>query len=168
MAEQLDLWTAYNDTAGFVDRPASRERAVREVADGSLSIRQQAILIYLEDAGREGMTWKQLSDLLGLHHGKISGALSNMHKCGVVFMQVAQRDRCHPYVHAMYRETFSPDERYDQPARTRNNKRNDLLNQLLEACRNANEIGWSTGMTNAINNIVATLDEHDNKSEKQN
>jgi hypothetical protein len=167
MAEQLDLWTAYNGTAGFVDRPASRERAYRELENDALSIRQQAVLAYLEDAGKQGMTWKQLSELLGLHHGQISGALSNMHKCGVVFSLVAQRDRCHPYVHAMYRESFSPAERYDKPARTRKNQRNDLLDELLDACRVASQNGWSTGMTSHINNIIATLDGHDNKSEKQ-
>lgn len=168
MSEQLNLWTAYNDTAGFVDRPASRERAFREVEDGSLSARQQAILDCLEDAGRQGMTWKQLGDLLGLHHGKVSGALSNMHKGGVVFMLVAQRDRCHPYVHEKYRDTFQTVERYDQPARTRNNKRNDLLNELLETCRVASQNGWSFGMTENINRVIATLDAHDFKPEKQN
>ncbi len=168
--QQPDLWTAYNDTAGFVDRPASRERAFREVEDDSLSIRQQAILTYLEGAGTKGMTWKQLSNLLGLHHGQVSGALSNMHKCGVVFMMRQQRDRCHPYVHSMFREWFTDEERYDEPARTRNSKRNELMNELLNTCREAVENGWSASMQSTVTNIVSMLNDHDNNinAQKQN
>jgi len=166
MIEQQTLWAAYNDTGGFVDRPASRDRAEREIADGSLSQRQQAILELLALAGKNGMTWKQLGDRLGLHHGKVSGALSNMHKCGVVFMLQQRRDRCHPYVHAMFRDLYEVEQRFDLPARTKGNQRNDLLNELLETCRIAAELGWSAGMTDAVNSIVATINAHE-QSQKQ-
>ena len=105
--QQPELWLGYNETSGYVLRPASQERAWREINDGSLSQRQQDIRIELAMAGVEGMTWKELGDKLGLHHGKISGALSNMHACGAVFMLREQRDRCHPYVHSMYRDGWS-------------------------------------------------------------
>lgn len=168
--QQPDLWTAYNDTAGFVARPASRERAIREVQDGELSARQKTIRVRLATAGAEGMTWKELGEALGLHHGKVSGALSNMHALGAVFMLRTQRDRCHPYVHAMYRDWFSEDERYDEPARTRNSRRNELMTELLNTCREAVENGWSTGMQHAVTNIVSMLNEHDHNiiSQKQN
>lgn len=160
--QQPDLWAAYNGTGGFVARPASRERAIREVQDGTLSARQKAIRVRLATAGRHGMTWKELGDLLGLHHGSVSGALSNLHKMGAVFMLREQRDRCHPYVHAMYRDWFAEDERYDEPVRTKRTQRNDLLEELLNTCREAVENGWSASMQQAVTSVVSMLDEHDN------
>lgn len=167
--QQPDLWTAYNGTAGYVARPASRERAVREVKDGTLSARQKTIRVHLATAGVRGMTWKELSDLLNIHHGSVSGALSNMHAMGAVFMLRQQRDRCHPYVHAMFRDSFTAEERYDEPARTRNSRRNELLTELLETCREAVENGWSASMQHAVTSVVSMLNEHDNNinAEKQ-
>ena len=79
VTDQLDLFTYYGQTGGFVARPASVDRAMREIATGKLSERQAQILDLLDDAGFCGLTWQGCGDLLGLHHGQISGALSNLH-----------------------------------------------------------------------------------------
>ena len=165
--QQPELWLGYNETSGYVLRPASQERAWREINDGSLSQRQQDIRIELAMAGVEGMTWKELGDKLGLHHGKISGALSNMHMCGAVFMLREQRDRCHPYVHSMYRDWLDEDKRYDEPTKTRNGKRNQLIGELLETCRFAAANGWSASMQDGVNRIVTMLDDYDNNINAQ-
>ena len=138
MSEQETIWLAYGETAGYVQRASSKERAVREVRDGTLSKRQQRLLSSLDLAGTEGLTWKQLADITGLHHGQVSGSLSNMHNAGVVFMLSKSRDKCHPYVHSKYRTYFSDADRYDEPVRTRNSTRVALLQELLEVCRTGN------------------------------
>jgi hypothetical protein len=161
MSEQLEIWAAYNDTEGYVDRPASRERAIKEAQNGTASERQQAILSLLDDAGLDGMTWKELGDELGLHHGKISGALSNMHLGGVVFMLRQTKDRCHPYVHANYRDDWTPAERYDEPARTRASKERELHAALLQACCDATAFGWSPSIHKDIESIVSMINHYE-------
>jgi DNA-binding CsgD family transcriptional regulator len=166
MTEQLEIWTQYNETGGYVDRPASRDRAYAEIADGSFSQRQQDIYQLLREAGSDGMTWKQIGDILGLHHGKVSGALSNMHSGGMIFMLKQRRDKCHPYVHSLYRGSYAAEDRYDSPARTKSNARNDLLEVLLGACRNAvDEAFMSTLCIDKIIEAVVMIDAHDRKPE---
>ena len=156
MTEQLEIWAAYNDTAGYVNRPASKQRAMQELNGGVLGKRQQAILDVLDAAGANGMTWKELGDQLGLHHGKISGALSNMHLFGVVFMLRLTKDRCHPYVHAKFRDEWTAEARYDEPAKTRTSERKELLEQLLSVCRKA--VGEDFLYYASINDIIESVD----------
>jgi hypothetical protein len=144
MSEQETIWLAYGETAGYVQRTSSKERAVREVKDGTLSKRQQLLLVFLDAAGTDGLTWKQLADITALHHGQVSGALSNLHGAGMVFMLRTQRNKCHPYVHSKYSNKFSNAERHDEPARTRSGTRLALLSELLEVCRTGDAVAIAT------------------------
>ncbi len=117
---------------GFVDRPASKERAKREAKDGTRSARHKKVLKHLEWHGPAGATWRELGQELQLHHGQISGALSNMHKHGEVFTLVEQRDRCHPYVHAMFRDRYKPEERFDEPAKTASAQKTEMLSLVKD------------------------------------
>lgn len=121
---------AYGRTAGFVNQPASRDRAEKEAASGVASQRAMLVLRHLQTAP-DGMTWRELGSALNLHHGQISGALSNLHKSGLVFMLRKQRNRCHPYVHADKRDQFSVEDRIDEPVQTRNTQRRQQLEELL-------------------------------------
>ena len=38
------------------------------------------IVNHLRNAGSDGLTWKELSDITGAHHGVTSGSLSNAHR----------------------------------------------------------------------------------------
>lgn len=158
ITNQLNF-TAYGDTAGFVDRPASQLRAVNEIKDGSLSKRQQDILEQLDQAGVGGTTWQVLGQILNLHHGKISGALSNLHACRQVFMLRVTRDRCHPYIHIKYRGIYTDAEVYDLPARTKNTERLSLLEELLVACRQAQNSRYDFYSVEQIDGICAKVSE---------
>lgn len=167
---QTELWAEYSGTGGYVDRPASRERAFAEVADGTLGARQHQILSALRDLGAQGGTWREIAEYLAkqdvvLHHGEVSGALSNLHKAGKVFHLREQRNRCHPYVHAEFRTWHSPDQRYDEPAKTRATQRKELLEHLLGACRAmlSDEFGWDKYQE--VIDIVVMIDQHDGLSE---
>ncbi len=161
MKSDMQLFTPYNGTGGYVERPASIERAVREAQDGTLSKRQSDIVEQLDLAGAQGATWKTLGQLLNLHHGQVSGALSNLHKAGEVFMLRAKQQRCHAYVLRRYRWAYTDEQVFDTPATTRAGERTALLNELYATCQSANEVGWSAGMQHAVTTIVDMIAQHD-------
>jgi hypothetical protein len=134
MNEQLPI-TPYNGTGGHAGTDTSRDRAELEVADGTLAERQQKILDTLEAHGSAGATWNEIGRQLYLHHGQVSGALSNLHSGGHVFMLKERRNRSHPYVHAKFRDRWREDERHDSPRQTRAGDRKRLADDLLALCR---------------------------------
>jgi hypothetical protein len=123
----------YAGSQGHVEQPASLERARRERASGAFSARVQSVLTELQRRGLHGGTWQELGDVLGLHHGQISGALSVLHKAGAVFMTRSQRGRCHVYVHAALRDQFQETQRIDEPVRTKSAIRREALEAVLLA-----------------------------------
>jgi hypothetical protein len=157
----------YNGTGGYVNRPASKERAVREAKDGTLSARQQAVLQELLTAGPTGATWKSIGYALNLHHGQVSGALSNLHKAGLVFMLRVKRYKCHPYVAAQYRQNYTDAQVWDKPAQTRAGERRQLLEQLLAQCYDASVLGWSNYHCTEISRIVDRVIAHDGAATSQ-
>lgn len=88
----------YAGTEGSSGSDASHERAEAEAADGTASARQRLILAELEYAGASGMTWRELGTNLGLHHGQVTGSLSNLHKGQKIARLTVKRDRCSLYV----------------------------------------------------------------------
>ena len=166
VTDQLDLFTYYGETGGFVARPASVDRAMREIASGKLSERQSQVLDLLDGAGASGLTWNDCGTLLGLHHGQISGALSNLHGCGMVFALKQIRNRSHPYVHIKYQSEWNDEARYDEPVRTRNSKERNLQAQLLEAVREAISDEWSQTKTDIVTAVVTMMDDYERFSKQ--
>lgn len=150
--------TPYTGTGGYVDRPASRERAEREAADGTLSDRQTAILDTLHGCGVGGATWREIGARLNLHHGQVSGALSNLHTAGRVTMLRRTANRCHVYVHADYKYAFGLDERWDEPARTKTGVTRQRLQHLRQVCEQAVVDGWTYENRQRIVDALAALD----------
>lgn len=102
--------TPYAGTSGHSGSVASRDRAVREDANGTSGHRQQIILSALADAGAIGMTSAEFRDekyALG-HHGNISGALSVLHKDGKIACTRGTRNRCHVYLSLEAAAGFEP------------------------------------------------------------
>jgi len=157
VSTQLSLFTIYNGTGGFVNRPASVNRAINEATSGKLSERQTLILGLLAEAGANGLTWHVCGERLGLHHGQISGALSNLHGCGEVFTLNKLLKGCHPYVHSKYRSDWTPEERCDEPVKTVSTKKRELQDQLLNAIEEAIDSNWSKEKTDKITAIASTL-----------
>jgi hypothetical protein len=126
-----DNYNTYAGTSGYVNQPASIARATTEAASGVSTERAERILRELHHQPA-GCTWQQLAAPLNLHHGQISGALSNLHKSGHVFMLRQQRNKCHPYVHSIYRDQYTPEQRIDEPVKTKSNQRLTDLEELLD------------------------------------
>lgn len=48
--------------------------------------------------GARGMTWREVADTFGMHHGQASSALSNLHRMGLAVRLQETRSRCGVYV----------------------------------------------------------------------
>jgi hypothetical protein len=116
-----DPWkpvTPYNGTSGWSGTDTSLERAVRADIDGTTSERQARVMGMLRRAGTRGLTWKELGEAGGWHHGTASGALSTLHKAERIARLLERRDRCRVYValeHVNGRETDSQGRRHSCP-----------------------------------------------------
>ncbi|UVK61370.1 winged helix-turn-helix DNA binding domain protein [Microbacterium phage Gingerbug] len=88
----------YGGTEGSSGSDASHERAAREARDGTATARQTVLLDSLAGAGAEGLTWRELGTATGLHHGQVTGGLSNLHKAGMIARLTVKRGRCSVYV----------------------------------------------------------------------
>lgn len=85
-------------TSGHSGVDTSRDRAHREDADGTTTWRQATVIEHLDRRGVSGVTWKELADLTGWHHGQASGVLSGLHKTGRIDRLAETRGRSHVYV----------------------------------------------------------------------
>jgi hypothetical protein len=88
----------YGGTSGWSGSEASEDRAERDDADGTTSERQRAVLLLLARAGAPGLTWFELAEIRGWHHGQASGALSVLHKVGRISRLAERRGDSHVYV----------------------------------------------------------------------
>ena len=88
----------YAGTSGWSGSETSRERAKNQDADGTTGFRQNQTLVHVRIQEERGLTWKELSEITNWHHGSSSGALSVLHKAGVIIRLTARRNRCAIYV----------------------------------------------------------------------
>ena len=129
---------AYPDgSGGWSGADTSRDRAEHERDSGELSHRLAVVLAHLHKERQGGMTWKELADLTGWHHGQVSSALTNLHKQGLVFTLRRRRGNCHPYVHAEWLPYWFPNEVNLRPA---TNRRAPLLAELEAVAAAAEEL----------------------------
>lgn len=115
----------YNGTQGSVARPTSRAR---------MTPRLEVVAGVIGANKAKGMTWKELSAATGLHHGQASGALSNLHRMGVLFVRKGwQREKCQVYIHHDHRLNFEDWMCIDEPTTTKAGRDNKALDAVIEA-----------------------------------
>lgn len=88
----------YAGTSGWSGSETSRARAEHEDSTGLTVSRQQLTLRHLRHAGLAGLTFRELGDITGWHHGQSSGVLSVLHKEGMIARLAASRDGSKIYV----------------------------------------------------------------------
>jgi hypothetical protein len=88
----------YAGTSGWSGSDTSRARAIDADRDGTTTDRQMRTIRLLSDSGVAGLTWREMSDISGEHHGQVSGALSVLHKEGKIARLSESRLRCKVYV----------------------------------------------------------------------
>jgi hypothetical protein len=88
----------YAGTSGWSGTDTSRDRAVEADRSGKTLARQRRVYSILATFRGDGLTWRELSDETGWHHGQASGVLSVLHKAGKIERLEKKRDKCHVYV----------------------------------------------------------------------
>jgi hypothetical protein len=90
----------YNGTSGYNSQSdTSREAAYNDLVEGVTAKAQRLTLILAAQQHVRGITIVELRESKGsLHHGKMSSALTNLHKEGRLVRLVERRDRSHVYV----------------------------------------------------------------------
>lgn len=88
----------YNQTSGHSGTDTSKARALTADRSGKTALRQAQALNLLSQRKMSGLTWKELSEITGLHHGTASGVLSVLHKTGRIARLKESRDGCKVYV----------------------------------------------------------------------
>ena len=88
----------YSGTSGHSGTDTSKERALTADRSGKTALRQAQALNLLSQRKMSGLTWKELSEITGLHHGTASGVLSVLHKTGRIARLKESRDGCKVYV----------------------------------------------------------------------
>lgn len=82
---------SYGGTRGHSGGDASRDAALADLVNGVTNVTQRLVLIFAERAGAKGITVAEVRDKNGgLHHGRISSALTKQHIAGRL---VALRER---------------------------------------------------------------------------
>ena len=139
----------------------SRARAVREDLTGATTKRRRQIADLVREGGLLGMTWAELADATGLHHGQVSGALSKLHEMGFIFQRRDTRNGSHPYVHSDYRHEFDDNEVNDEPVKTRSTVLREAYQDLETAAWNLlySQAGGSAEKWNHLRNAVKQLEE---------
>jgi len=88
----------YSGTSGHSGTDTSKVRAINADRSGKTALRQAQALNILSQRRLLGMTWKELSEITGLHHGTASGVLSVLHKTGRIARLKETRNGCKVYV----------------------------------------------------------------------
>jgi hypothetical protein len=88
----------YSGTSGHSGTDTSKARALNADRSGKTALRQAQTLNLLAQRKLMGITWKELSEITGLHHGTASGVLSVLHKAGRIARLKESRDGCKVYV----------------------------------------------------------------------
>lgn len=89
----------YAGTSGYAaGSDTSEDRARTDDEAGTTTERQRTVLAEVGARGRYGATWSELANLTGWHHGQASGALSVLHKSGLLARLTERRQRSSVYV----------------------------------------------------------------------
>lgn len=88
----------YHETSGHSGSDTSEARALHADRSGKTAMRQAQALELLSQKSNQGLTWKEFSEITGLHHGTSSGVLSVLHKVGRIARLKESRNGCKVYV----------------------------------------------------------------------
>ena len=88
----------YSGTSGHSGTDTSKVRALNADRSGKTALRQAQALNLLSQREMAGLTWKEFSEITGLHHGTASGVLSVLHKTGRIARLKESRNGCKVYV----------------------------------------------------------------------
>jgi hypothetical protein len=94
---------------------------------GITSERQVRVMRMLDESGSRGMTYREVCEATGWHHGQASGALSVLHKEGWISRLSETRGRCKVYV----MPGMVGDRPTEEPGRTKQIRLNPTTVEIL-------------------------------------
>lgn len=92
----------YAGSSGWSGSETSQARADHADTSGQTTNRQRTVYAMIEEAAESGVIWREVADRTGWHHGTVSGALSVLHKGGLVARLSDTRNGCKIYVAPEY------------------------------------------------------------------
>lgn len=104
------------EAAGEAGHSTSTTMTEAEETSGVAAHRQAGALAEVRMAGRSGATWREVAAERGWHHGQASGALTRLHRRGLILRLEETRDHCGVYVTPDYvgnRPTVAAGRHYD-------------------------------------------------------
>jgi hypothetical protein len=149
-------------TDGWAGSQASHERAVAEVRTGRAQQRRMDVIRALSVAGHDGLTWREVADRLGLHHGQASGTLSVLHSEGRISCLTSKRSKCHIYVmNSAVNGRTTREPGHTAAARREVELAATLEDRVAQARAEAADVGWQAGYDAAMAEVAAqpTIDE---------
>ena len=102
-----NAYVPYNGTAGWSGTETSKDRALYNLRTGKEYNNQQKALALLKEARANGLTWKELSEHTGMHHGTASGVLSVLHKSYAIIRSHRVRNGCKIYYSIEYSDAVT-------------------------------------------------------------
>lgn len=97
MSESTDH--IYHGTRGSVGVDTSQEAAIADYLSGVTNKTQRYVLIAAKQAGRRGITVADVREKTGgLHHGRMSSAVTKQHIAGNLVRLTERRGNAHVYV----------------------------------------------------------------------
>jgi len=142
-------------SAYIANSDTSKARAKREDELGITAKRRRQIWKIVRDAGAVGATWAEIADVLGLHHGQVSGALNALHKLGIICQLATTRKECHPYIDGEYMAQYQPHELIVEPKKSGRTKYVEALEELAEAAYN---VAYKQSNGDAYNRLRRAID----------
>jgi hypothetical protein len=164
----------YNGTSGRVERQTSIDREQYERDSGETKLRAERFMALIIEADSAGLTWKEIQELyeieyeVELHHGQISGLLSNLHKAELVFISpLKKRHNCYAYLRGNLREYYAKSARYDQPIETKAGKRRKALEKFVaDIKRITNDCEWGAEQDTILLFISWAIKELESENEQ--
>ena len=149
----------YNGSSGWSGTDTSKDRADHADSSGKTRSTQNQTLghIYLER--ERGMTWKEIADITGWHHGTVSGALSVLHKTGRIARLTEKRGQCRVYVCPEYVNGRVTDAQGRKPKRTYEQGLRDAVEAVYGDCHHTKYEGCQPCIHDEIANAIEALGE---------
>jgi hypothetical protein len=154
-----------------VQRQTSIDREEYQRTSGETKERAKRFLPILETSERLGATWKEMQRRyenaygVQLHHGQISGLLTNLHKAGKVFIcSKMKRENCFVYLHCKYKDWFAEEDRFDTPVQTKAGIRRACLEEVVAQLRVLSEKEERLSYSEFSQTVVDILETFDYKT----
>lgn len=154
-----DVSLPYNGSSGWSGTNTSKDRADHADSSGDTKRRQNETIGHLFLTRNVGLTWRELADMTGWHHGQASGVLSVLHKNRRIARLLEKRDRCRVYVLPEYVAGRITDAQGRKPKRTYEQGLRDAMEVIYGDCHHTKYVGCQPCIHDKMAHAIESLGE---------